>query len=79
MNFTFHGSANSVFVANIKKIKIVFVLERIKPEGEGMWLPVCSLVSEVNYHVVLIENGSFFRCHSNGSLVARSSVCLLFP
>ena len=27
----FHGSADSVFVMNNKKIKIVFVRERIKP------------------------------------------------
>ena len=30
-----------------------------------MWLPVCSLVSRVNYHVATVDD-RFFRCRNNG-------------
>ena len=75
----FHGSADPVIITNKKKIKTVFVRERIKPGGEALRLPVRSLVTGVNYHVATVEDGSFFRCHNNCLLVARASVYLLFP
>ena len=75
INIMFHGSANSVFVTNKKKIKIVFVSEHIQPGGEAMWLRLCSLVSRVNYHVTTVEDGSFFRL-SQQRFPHGASVCL---
>ena len=51
----FHGSTDSVFVMNKKKIKVVLVIECIKPGGQARWLPV--LIHGVNYHMATTEDG----------------------
>ena len=78
IKFMFHRSTDSVFMTN-KKTTIPFVVEHIKPRGEALWLRVHTVVSEVNYRMSTVEDGSFFCCHNNGSFVAQASIYQLFP
>ena len=56
----FHGSADSVFVMNNKKIKIVFIRERIKPtvcdyQSRGRGYVVGSHVQYVTFIMCIVD------------------------
>ena len=82
INFMFHRYANSVFMTNSKKNNCLR-LRVHQTWGRGyvvtgtVYIVLFPDWDSVNYHVATVEDGSFFCCHNNGSLMARASIYMV--